>query len=358
MSRPSTNWRYGKDLTGYRRVGSGLEPLVVPNPYEPTPNDRFFVYSAGHHADIDASTWSVRIHGSVHDEVDVGLDELRRLPQHTVTAWLECAGNGRRLFNEQAGHEIPDRFMQTPWTLSGLGLAEWSGPRLRDVLSLARLSPDAKWVAPRGRDDDIAEPEAPQMCLPLDKAIDDDTIIALTMNSEPLGVAHGAPARVLVPGWVGAYSVKWLDSIDVSETWVSTWRSSEYYVLRDADGNNIGPATTHPVKSNLSLDYPATMAAGKYRLSGIARSGEARVVEVVWRIDDGGWQRAEFDEPDHRWAWTPFTIEVELEPGEHVIETRATDAAGNTQPSVQPPHRNGVLWHAVIAHPILVTAAV
>lgn len=349
------NWRYGKDEAGYRRVGSGLEPLVVPDPLERTPTDQFFVYSAGHHAEVDPATWSLRIHGDVGEEIRIGVAELEALTQHEVTSWLECAGNGRRLFNELAGHDIPDMFMQTPWLLGGLGLATWAGPRLRDVLNLAGVSPDAKWVSPGGLDDDIAEPESPRMCLPIAKALDGDTIVALHMNGEPLPVAHGSPARLLVPGWIGAYSMKWLGDIAVTNEWVSSWRSTEYYVLRDANGNSLGPATAHPVKSNLSMEYPATVEAGIHRFSGVARSGEARITEVFWRLDEGQWTLAAVEQPQFRWAWTPFSIEVELAPGAHRIETRAIDALGNTQPAVQPPHRNGVLWHAIIPHPVTVT---
>jgi DMSO/TMAO reductase YedYZ molybdopterin-dependent catalytic subunit len=347
-----TDWRYGKDVSGYRRVGSGLEALSIPDPFVTTPTAQFFVYSAGHHVDVDAPSWSLRLRGEVDAEVSVGLEQLRSLPQHEVTSWLECAGNGRRLFIEAAGYDIPDRNMQTPWMLGGLGLAHWSGPRLRDVLDLAGVSTAAKWIAPCGLDDDTAEPEPPRMCLPIDKALDDDTIIALVMNGEPLPTAHGAPARLLVPGWIGAYSMKWIDEIQVSNEWVSSWRSDEFYVLRDAAGTMIGPATTHPVKSNLAMNYPATLDAGAQLLAGVARSGEAPITNVVWRIDGGEWRPAELGEVAARWAWTPFTIDVDLTSGEHIIETRATDGAGNVQPAIQPPHPNGVLWHAITPHPI------
>ncbi len=348
-----TSWRHGKDSTGYRTVGTGLEPLTIPNPNTTTPTDQFFVYNAGHHAEVDTSAWSMRLHGEVATETTVTLDVLRELSQRRVTSWLECAGNGRRLFVESAGYNIPDENMMTPWMLSGMGLAEWSGPRLRDVLALAGLSESANWIAPVGLDDDSAEPDAPQMCLPISKALDDDTIIALEMNGEPLLPAHGAPARLLVPGWIGAYSVKWIDEICVSNEWVSSWRSDEYYVLRDETGAATGPATTHPVKSNLSIEFPADLLAGVQQLSGVARSGEAPIAAVSWRLNGGEWQEATLGAPKSRWSWTPFSFAISLPPGQNVVETRATDELGNTQPAVQPPHPNGVLWHAVIAHPVV-----
>ena len=242
--------------------------------------------------------------------------------------------------------------MQTPWSIGALGQAEWEGPSLRNVLELAGLSDRAAWVAPVGLDHDNPEGESVRMCLPANKALDLDTIVALTMNGERLAPAHGAPARLVVPGWVGAYSIKWLDSIEVSSTWVSSHRADEYYVLRDELGGAVGPATAHPVKSNLALSWPAILPVGPNSIDGFARSGAAPVREVHWCLDDGGWHEAELLPPAGRWGWTPFRLETDLTAGDHVIRTRAIDASGATQPEIQPPHLDGVLWHAVTPHPI------
>lgn len=351
---PKSIWDHGKELDGYRVIGRSLEPIAVPDATTTTPVDAFFVCNAGDAGDIDSDGWSLRIRGEVKNELDLDIAALTALTQHELPAWLECAGNGRRLFAESAGYEMLDENMQTPWLLNGVGLATWSGPRVRDILDLAGVESVANWVSPCGLDADNAENEPPRMCLPLEKAIHEDTIIALTMNGAPLVRSHGAPARLLVPGWVGAYSMKWLGELTVTSEWVSSWRADEYYVHRDSEGRSTGPLTAHPVKSNLTLDFPAAVEAGARRLEGFARSGDAPIREVHWRVDQGEWRLAELGETAGRWSWTPFSFEVELASGEHHIETRATDDLGNTQPAVQPHHPNGVLWQAITPHPITV----
>lgn len=350
-------WDHGKHTDGFRVIGRSLEPVTVPAATSATPVDAFFVCNAGNAGDVSPVGWSVRVRGAVERSLDLNMVDLQAFPQHELTAWLECAGNGRRLFSEAAGYEMLDENMQTPWLLNGMGLATWSGPRVRDVLNHAGVLDSAKWMSPCGLDVDNAENEPPRMCLPIDKALHEDTIIALTMNGKPLTRAHGAPARLLVPGWVGAYSMKWLGELTVSTDWISSWRSDEYYVHRGLDGTATGPLTAHPVKSNLTLDFPARLSAGRHRLEGFARSGDAPIVDVQWRIDGGAWKTAECGAAAGSWAWTPFAFDVDLPQGEHVIETRATNAAGASQPEVQPPHPNGVLWHAITPHPVSVESA-
>ena len=343
-------WDHGKSDVGYWTHGRSLEPAEVPNPFALTPVDAFFVCNEGDAADLDRHDWSVRVHGEVTQEVKFSFDELADLPQYEVPAWLECAGNGRRLFQDLDGYEISPG--QTPWLLNGMGLARWSGPRLRDVLEFAGIEAGANWVSPSGLDHGEGENGPPSMCLPLDKALDDDTLVALTMNGTPLARAHGGPARLLVPGWVGAYSVKWLGGLEVAAHWVPSWRANEFYVHRTPDGEITGPITAHPVKSNLALDYPATLEAGSQQVNGIARSGHGTIVEVKWRLNGGEWRLAELGTAVGRWAWMPFFFEVNLPAGSHQIETCATDAVGNTQPAVQALHQDGVLWNAITRHPI------
>jgi len=222
------------------------------------------------------------------------------------------------------------------------------------VLALAEPTDDARWVGPEGLDVDNVEGEPARMSIPIDKARHDDTILALEMNGAPLLAAHGYPMRLLVPGWIGAYSVKWLGRLEVSSTWVPSWRADEYYVHRTPDGTISGPTTTHPLKSSFALEWPATLAAGHHKIRGHARCGSATVVGVEWSLDDGPWQPAELNEVDGVWAWTPFTVDVDLGAGDHQIRTRATADDGSTQPDEMPFHPNTILWNAVTRHPIVV----
>ena len=172
------------------------------------------------------------------------------------------------------------------------------------------------------------------------------------MNGEPLTVSHGAPARLLVPGWIGAYSVKWLGHIELATEWLPSWRADTYYRLRDADGVDLGPATNHPIKSNLALDWNAEVPAGLHRLHGYARGGTDGVSRVQWSLDDGPWVDAVLEPLPGAWAWTPFVVEVDLPAGPHQVRTRATDGTGTTQPDMVPYHPNTVLWNAVTPHPV------
>ncbi len=346
---------YGKPEVGFRRLGTSLEPDRADLGSTYTPIDHFFVCTAGEPAVIDPDAWTLRIHGdAAARSVEVGMEELRQLEQVRVDAWLECAGNGRRLFGLLTDTPLEDSANNTPWLLSGMGQASWTGPRLSSVLALAGHDATTAFVGPVGHDRDNPEGEPIRMSLPVDKAMHPDTIVALTMNGEPLTTAHGAPARLLVPGWVGAYSVKWLAELEVSSTWIDSWRSNEYYVLRDETGHAIGPATAHPPKSHLCLDWAAQLAAGVREIEGYARCGVAPIETVEWALDDGPWETAELLDDLGRWAWRRFRFTVDLPPGHHVLRTRASAADGSRQPGEQPHHRDGVLWNAVIAHPIVV----
>lgn len=349
---------YGKPIDGFTRLTTSLETVHGDLGTTETAVDRFFVCSASSPPSISTDDWTLTIDGdAVRHPVIIDFRQLTALPQVTINAWLECAGNGRSMFTLVDGREIPAENAHTGWMLSGMGLARWHGPRLADVLALAEVSDDAAYVAPVGLDVANSEGEPARMCLPISKAIDESTIVATHMNGAPLVPAHGAPVRVVVPGWVGAYSVKWLGGITVSADWVPSWRSDVYYVHRTPDDRVTGPVTSHPVKSSLALPYPAALPAGGQELFGYARSGDGSITGVEWSVDEGPWQPARLDEPAGRHAWTVFRFETDLSPGPHRIRTRATDSSGAVQPEQQPFHPYGVLWRSVIPHPVTVTGA-
>ncbi|MEM7095843.1 MAG: molybdopterin-dependent oxidoreductase [Actinomycetota bacterium] len=344
---------YGKPDDGFTHLTTSLEYRGGDLGTIETPIDRFFVCNASDAPTIDRDSWRLRICGdAAMTEVEIDWDALSALPQVDQLAWIECAGNGRSMFTLVDGQVIPPENAHTGWMLGGLGLARWSGPTLASVLDLAGVGPDAAWVSPMGLDEENTEGEPARMCLPLDKALDPTTMVATTMNGEPLLRAHGAPVRLLVPGWVGAYSVKWLGELTISSSWVPSWRADEYYVDRDPDSTILGPVTAHPVKSHLALEFPGSLPAGRNELFGYARSGDGAITAVEWSIDGGEWQPAQLDPTEGRWAWTVFRFEVDLAEGEHVVRTRATDSTGAQQPDQQPFHPYGVLWSSIVPHPI------
>ncbi len=342
----------------FAQRGTSLEPRTPHLGIEQTPVDDFFVCKVGDVPAFDPAGWTLDLFGDgVERQVTASLADLQALPRRTVRSWLECAGNGRSLFNIVGDRPLAPDSNDTPWMLGAMGMATWAGPTLASVLELAGLVPEAAWVSPVGSDHPNPEREPVRMCLPMDKATHPDTIVALEMNGSPLEPMHGAPARLLVPGWVGAYSVKWLEGIEVSSDWINSWRADTYYRLRAPDGTDRGPATAHPVKSSLALDWPARLEAGAVETLGYARSGLAPITLVEWRLDGGPWDEAELIDLKSDWAWTPFRFEWEAAEGEHTISTRATDAAGNQQPAAMDYHPNGVLWNAVIPHPVVVERA-
>jgi len=344
---------HGKPTEGFIGLKTSLEPDQLDLGTAQTPVDRFFVCSAGASAAVDTDEWRLTIDGdAVAAPVTLGLDDLRDLEPVELDAWIECAGNGRRLYELIGGHERSTHATDTQWTLGAMGQARWGGVRLRDVLALADLADDIAYVGPTGLDVDNEDGEPVRMCLPVDKAMHPDTLVVLTMNGEPLTRAHGAPARLLVPGWVGAYSVKWLGTLTCSAAWLPSWRADVYYRRREPDGTDLGPATTHPVKSSLALDWDAELPAGRTTVQGYARCSSATIESVEWSLDDGPWQPAEMVGEGDPWQWRPFRFSVELEPGSHVLRTRAFAADGSSQPETMAYHPNTILWNAVTPHPV------
>lgn len=335
----------------HRRGATSLEtPLETLDSYL-TPAERFFVCNVAETQRVDPATYRLALTGdAVAEPITLTLEELAALPRHTVRAYLECAGNQRVLFGT-----LQDQYVErsgggedVPWVLGGVGMAEWSGPRLRDVLALAGLRDTARWIAPLGLD--LDNPECPiEIPMPAEKALHDDTILALTMNGTPLPADHGYPVRAIVPGWIGTYSVKWVGKITASGREIRNYRTDEYYVI---DGVTV---TRQNVKSSLALPFPATMGPGFKRIHGYARSPDRPIRVVEWS-DNGGrsWHEADIISPNEPYGWVRFAFAWQARPGEHRLMTRATDDTGETQPTTSPFNPGTLLFNAIIAHPVTV----
>jgi sulfite oxidase len=308
-----------------------------------TATDAFYVRGHGAVPEIDPQAWRLRVHGLVRRELDLSLATLREaLPEHEVAATLQCAGNRRA--GLIAIRDIPG---EAPWGPGATGTATWSGVALRDVLALAEPADDAAHVGFGGADDC---PEAGQRfggSIPLDKARRPEVLLAWAMNGLPLEPVHGAPLRVVVPGYIGARSIKWLERIELrAEPWDGYFQQVVYRLLPE-DGTP-GPGEGMPlglVALNADVLSPAdgdTVPAGPLEVRGYAfAGGERHVARVDVSVDgENSWMQAELLDDLGRWAWRHWRLTLDLPPGEHEIVVRAWDSSAATQPEYEAP-----LWN-------------
>lgn len=315
-----------------------------------TPTERFFVRNHTTAPEIDPGSWRLLVTGDgVQQETVWSLADLRRLAPVTVEAALECTGNGRRLFGDQQGTPRPG----TPWRFGAIGVARWGGVPLSLLLDHAGLRGDAVQVTPVGLDDryvlDGVDHGRVRRPLPIGKALD-DVLVAFEMNGEPLARDHGFPVRLVVPGWVGIASIKWLGELRVTRAEVdSPWNTLWYRMRGEGWEGEAAELGRMPVKSVLDVcDDP--VVGRESRLVGRAWAGEAAIERVEVSTDGGrSWRVAELhgDNLPSAWlrwelAWTPETV------GAHDVRVRATDTTGRTQPELAADNDDGYLFDAVL----------
>lgn len=315
-----------------------------------TPNDQFFIRNHLSTARIDRAGWRLRIEGTgVEYPIELSYDELVGIPAETrVTRFVECAGNARVFFQDVLGIKAQG----TQWRLGAIGVAEWTGVPLGEVLERAGVKRSARDVMPVGLDQLMV-----RRPIPLAKAMADDTLLVYAMNGDELPPDHGAPVRVLVPGWVGVASVKWVGRIEVSEQALySDWNTTSYVLIGPGyqPGDRAkGPVLTKQVvKSALELPWPATVPVGAQTLQGRSWSGAGNIAKVEVSVDDGPWRRAVPDERNEPFAWLRWKLPWDATPGGHNVRVRATDDQGNAQPDAVPANEQGYLYGAVVAHPL------
>ena len=317
---------------------------------------------------IDRSTWRLRVFGDglatarpESDALSLSYADLRALPHTTVESVHECTGNGRSFFATQQGTAATG----TAWTLGAVGTVAWEGVRLRDVLKSIGLAPDAVSIQATGLDPHFVsggvDYGAVRRPFPVYKALR-DAVLAWGANGRPLLPDHGYPLRLVLPGWVGIGSIKWLGSLEVSRSQLtSPWNTKWYRLTGGAYPADSPPLTVNPVRSAWELASGATLRAGRSRtLTGRAWSGAAPIEKVKVSLDGGQtWQRAEL--ADERSStvrghgWSRFSVRWERpKAGSYQLLARATDAKGRTQPLATPYNDNGYFFDAVVRHPVTV----
>jgi sulfite oxidase len=310
-----------------------------------TATDAFYVRGHGAVPEIDSESWRLRVGGLVERELELSLTTLREaFRERTVTATLQCAGNRRAgliAVRAIAG--------EAPWGPGATGTAAWTGVALADVLALAGPLRGATQVGFEAADV-CPEPDPAQRfggSIALAKARRPEVLLAFAINGEPLPAVHGAPLRVVVPGYIGARSVKWLERIELRSTpWDGYFQRVAYRLLPEdgTPGAGAGMALGL-VALNADVLAPAdgaTVPAGPVELRGHAfAGGERHVTRVDVSLDGGSaWTQAELLDDLGQWAWRQWRTTVKLTPGEHEIQVRAWDSSAATQPEHQ-----AALWN-------------
>jgi DMSO/TMAO reductase YedYZ molybdopterin-dependent catalytic subunit len=301
-----------------------------------TPTERFYVRCHFPIPEIDERAWQLKIEGQVNDPVQFSLEELRQLTSQTITATLECAGNGRVFL-------VP-KVKGVQWELGAVGNAEWTGVPLRHLLKRAGIKADAREVVLEGADKGtIAELPRPAgqihfaRSLPLAKAMD-DVLLAWEMNGRPLTAAHGFPLRAIVPGWYGMASIKWLQRIIVTDQPFNGYYQTVDYAFwrRDGAGPTLVPLTEMQAKAQIARpeNGETILAGGKYLIRGAAWSGESEVSKVEISFDGAkSWREATLAGDAKRNSWRLWRLDWNSpELGKHTLLARATDSHGRVQP--------------------------
>ena len=316
-----------------------------------TPVPHFFVRNHMHEpSTLDANTWQLSVRGEVEKPLTLSLADLKKIESRSVTNTLECAGNGRAF---QQPH-VPG----IQWQKGGVGTAKFTGARLRDVLQSAGVKPTGRHVIFRGLDEVPGKVPPFVRSIPIEKATDEDTLIATHMNGLPLTKHHGFPARALVPGWIGAASCKWLTEITVAE--------------KEFDGNFMKPGyryPNHPLKPGdpLNIDDSHVLSSLNVKsiitspsdgsgvqsrvihIRGAAWAGEAEIVKVEVSTDSGAtWQPAQLGHEHARYAWRLWSYRWKApKSGAYTVWSRATDSKGRTQPETPEWNPSGYLYNAI-----------
>ena len=319
-----------------------------------TPNERFYLRNHFHLPTLDPETYRLSVTGLVEREQSFSLRELRAMRSQSRMITLECAGNGRSLFNPPAEGE--------KWNLGAVSTAEWTGVPLREVLAHASVLKHAREVlfrgADRGKVEGRAEPVHFERSLRVDDPNLDDALLAYAMNGEALSVPHGFPLRLIVPGWYAVTSIKWLTEIVlIEEPFRGFFQADRYHYEWNREGRVVSePVYLQKVRALITepnLDQP--VPCGDLTIRGVAWSGAAGIAQVEVCVGEGDWQAARIVNKPSRGSWCWWELITRLDHrGSVTIRARATDLAGDTQPNQAEWNRLGYGNNSIQTVPIQV----
>jgi sulfite oxidase len=302
--------------------------------------DAFYARNHGPIPAVDPEAWRLVVDGMVGRPLSLSLAELQEsFTERQVVATLQCAGNRRA--GLLAFGDIPD---EEPWGPGATSTARWSGVRLGDVLQAGGIQAGAAHVAFTAPDvSPLATPPQPYGgSVPRAKALAPETLLVWGMNDEPLPAVHGGPVRMIVPGYVGARSVKWVERVTAQARPSDNYFQATAYRLlpAEADPDQAGPGdglSLGPLAVNADILVPdegGKVAGGATTVKGYAFAGGDRAIARVDVSPDGGrtWQQADLDDQTSPWAWCHWQAAVDLPSGVTEIVARAWDCAANVQP--------------------------
>jgi DMSO/TMAO reductase YedYZ molybdopterin-dependent catalytic subunit len=322
----------------FRNRGMPLEAMR----YDVTPTGLHYLVTHWDIPPLDPASWRLSVGGLVDRPLELTLDEIRSRPARTIAVTLECAGNGRAW--------LQPRPLSVPWLGEAIGTAEWTGTPLCDLLAEAGLAPGAVEVVFRGADSGI-QGDVPQRygrSLGLQDAMRPEVLLAYEMNGRPLEPQHGHPLRLVVPGWYGMTSVKWLTAVEVvAEPFEGFQQAVAYRYQRDADDPG-EPVRRMRVRALMIppgvpdfFSRRRFVDAGRVELAGRAWSGSGPVERVEVAVD-GEWAEAKLGPSTGDFAWRRWSFDWDAAAGDHELACRATDAAGETQPLEAPWNYQGM----------------
>ena len=321
-----------------------------------SPVGRHFIRSHFAVPKINFSDWSLLVTGDVESPLDLRYDDLLKMPSHETVSLMECAGNSRSTM------QPPAEGVQ--WDNGGVGVARWRGIAVKTVLEKASLKRVATDVLFEGADSGT-EPHADgpmcyAMSVPLEKLLETDTILAYEVNGKTLPKNHGFPFRLLVPGWYGMASVKWLTKITVMDHPNGGFHEMDYRIYPATDGKaeaKVKRVTSLMVKSLISMPVKGSFVEpGSHKIKGVAWSGDGHITKVEVSTDDNRtWRPATLEEPSGNYSWQHWEIDWEATClGHSLIRSRATDSRGNVQPMLAQWNFRGYQVNSIHSVPITV----
>ena len=322
----------------FRNRGMPLEALR----YDLTPTGLHYLLIHWDIPDVDVSSWRLEVGGRVQRPLELSFADIRARPARTLPVTLECAGNGRA--------RLTPRPLSVPWLSEAVGTAEWTGTPLWSVLEEAGFADDVVEIVFRGVDRGIQGDEDQEYgrSLTVAEARRPEVLLAYEMNGQPLQPQHGYPLRLIVPGWYGMTSVKWLRSIEaVREPFDGFQQAVAYHYQRSADdpGEPVSRIRVRAlmIPPGVPDFYSRTrfVASGTVPLAGRAWSGDGPIERVEVGVD-GAWSAAQLGPAVGEFAWCSWSFEWDATAGDHELACRATDAAGNVQPVEQPWNYQGM----------------